>query len=122
MRKPIIAIDFDGTIVENAFPLITGLRLNAVEAIQDLAKDCEIILWTCRSDKHLTEACLFCSFHNIPINYVNHNSPAVSFHPEPKIYYDILVDDRQVGGLPDDWWEINRMVRAQLKAWGQLEE
>lgn len=46
----IIAIDFDGTIVENNYPDIGAPRLPVINAIKALqSQGHEFILWTCRA-------------------------------------------------------------------------
>lgn len=52
IRKRIIAIDFDGTIFENAWPEVGTIREDAVEVIQALHENGnKIIIWTCRAEK-----------------------------------------------------------------------
>ena len=51
MRKKIVAIDFDGTIVEDSWPGIGKLRPKAKEVIQKIFKKYDTVLWTCRMEK-----------------------------------------------------------------------
>ena len=56
-----IAIDFDGTIVENQYPVIGRERpfaLRTLRALQD--KGFLLILWTCRTGADLEAAVEFC--------------------------------------------------------------
>ncbi len=50
-NKLIIAVDFDGTIVEDAYPKIGKPKLFAFETLERLQKEGHrLILWTYRSD------------------------------------------------------------------------
>ena len=49
-RRTILALDFDGTIVEHKFPDIGALKPNVVGVINQLFNEgYYIIIWTCRS-------------------------------------------------------------------------
>lgn len=106
-RKMIVLIDFDGTIVDNCFPLLGDLKENVVDAIKFIHDDlnCETILWTCRSGKYLDEAINVCVQNNIPIDYVNENSPTmIKLFPENdcrKVYGDIVIDDHNIDAKID---------------------
>ena len=54
-RKLILAIDFDGTIVQNNYPDIGYLKEHAKQAINSLHDNlkCQIVIWTCRQNKDL---------------------------------------------------------------------
>ena len=57
----IIAIDFDGTIVEDAYPKVGKPRLFAFETLKRLQSDGHrLILWTYRSGEKLQDAVNFC--------------------------------------------------------------
>lgn len=100
MEAPIIAIDFDGTIVEHEFPRIGKLNYKADYIIKKLkSRGCRLILWTCRSGEYLDEAIEFCSKHGIEFDAINDNIPELSFRPWPKVYADIYIDDRQGNGF-----------------------
>lgn len=46
--KPTVAVDFDGTIVENAWPGIGEFNHDAVNALKEIQTFAKIIVWTCR--------------------------------------------------------------------------
>jgi hypothetical protein len=99
MRKRenmIIAIDFDGTIVEHAYPKIGKLFPGARDKIKELDRaSAFIIIWTCRyTEKNLNEMREFLYKNDIPYNAINTNAPGLSFNPSPKIYADVYIDDR----------------------------
>ena len=53
----IIAVDFDGTIVENKYPEIGEERPFATETLKMLIKDRHrLVLWTCREGELLDQA------------------------------------------------------------------
>lgn len=59
--KLIIAVDFDGTIVEDGYPKIGKPRIFAFETLKRLQDDGHrLILWTYRSGSKLDEAVKFC--------------------------------------------------------------
>ena len=102
-----IAIDFDGTIVENSYPKIGKTMLFAFETLKALqGKKHQLILWTYRSGSSLEEAVNFCKEHGITFYAVNHSHPEENFDYKNyfdvisrKIDADIFIDDRNVGGF-----------------------
>lgn len=98
----IIAIDFDGTIVEDAYPGIGIPMLFAFETIKKLQSEGHrLILWTYRSGQKLEEAVAFCKKNDIEFYAVNKNYPEEEFDDEisRKINADIFIDDRNIGGF-----------------------
>ena len=62
----IIAVDFDGTIVEHRYPEIGREKPFAFDTLKMLQKEGHrLILWTVREDKLLEEAVDFCRQHGI---------------------------------------------------------
>ena len=102
----VIAVDFDGTIVDDKFPEIGKEKIFAFETLKALHNDRhKLILWTCRSGKRLEEAVKFCRSKGVEFYAVNANYPEESIHEAPsrKIVADIYIDDRSLGGFPG--WE-----------------
>ncbi|HQH41580.1 MAG TPA: hypothetical protein PK825_07550, partial [Bacteroidales bacterium] len=61
-----IAVDFDGTIVENKFPGIGREKIFAFRTLRELQRQGhQIILWTFRTGKQLEEAVEFCRRHGL---------------------------------------------------------
>lgn len=113
----IIAIDFDGTIVENKFPNIGALKPHAKVAINYLhdSLGAKIIIWTSRTLRpDLNAATDFLKKNGIRYDAINVNY-FIPFPNHPKLYADIYIDDRQAGGLPDDWTDILKLIEPQLK-------
>lgn len=108
----IIAIDFDGTIVEDAYPGIGKPTLFAFETIKKLQEEGHrLILWTYRSGKKLEEAVAFCHDNGIEFYAVNKNYPEEEFDGKisRKIHADLFIDDRNVGGFLG-WTEIYQLI------------
>ncbi len=120
----IIAVDFDGTIVEHRYPSIGKEKPFASEALRQLAADGhQLILWTVRTGDLLQEALDWCEARGVRFYAVNSNYPPGSLFADkrdesPKIQADIYIDDRNLGGLPD-WSEIYaRISQKEFKRKG----
>lgn len=106
----IIAIDFDGTIVEDAYPDIGKPKLFAFESLQELQKrGHDLILWTVRKGNYLNEAVEFCRKNGIEFYAVNKSYPNEEEGSARKIQADIFIDDRIVGGFPG-WGEVLQLI------------
>jgi len=99
----IIAVDFDGTIVEHEYPAIGKEKLFAFQTLRELQKmEHQLILWTYRYGKELDEAVEYCRQNGIEFYAINSNYPEEEFDPElmsRKINADVYIDDRNVGGF-----------------------
>ncbi len=109
-----IAIDFDGTIVENRYPDIGKEMPFATQTIKMLQQEGhQIILWTVRNGHHLDEAVEWCKAHGIEFYAVNTNFPEEKHDPNGrfsvKLKADVFIDDRNIGGMPD-WGTIYALV------------
>ncbi len=112
-----IAVDFDGTIVEDAYPQIGKPTLFAFETLKKLQeKGHRLILWTYRSGKTLDEAVAFCKKNGIEFYAVNKSFPEEEFDEKysRKINADIFIDDRNIGGLVG-WGEIYQQLIGEDK-------
>ena len=108
----IIAVDFDGTIVEHRYPAIGRELPFAIETIKKLQqKQHQIILWTFRAGKYLDEAVNYCKKRGIEFYAVNNSYPEEEYDESisRKINADLFIDDRNVGGFPG-WGEIYHMI------------
>ena len=107
-----IAIDFDGTIVENKYPEIGKPLLFAFETLKKLQEDGHnLILWTYRKGTRLEEAVTFCKNNGISFYAVNKSYPEENFDESlsRKILADIFIDDRNIGGMMG-WVEIYQII------------
>lgn len=114
----IIAIDFDGTIVENRYPEIGKEMPFAIEVLKKLQNERHrLILWTVREGKLLNEAVEFCKARGLEFYAVNRDYPEEekerNNHFSRKLKADLWIDDRNLGGLPD-WGTIYEMVHHKL--------
>jgi len=108
----VIAIDFDGTIVEHRYPFIGKIRPFAFETLEALqVNGHRLILWSHRAGNKLEEAVKFCKSHGIEFYAVNKNYPEEVWneHDSRKILADIYIDDRNLGGIAS-WGEIYKMI------------
>ena len=107
-----IAIDFDGTIVHDAYPKIGKPIIFAFDTIKKLQeKGHRTILWTYRKGKALDEAVAFCKSNGVEFYAVNKSLPEEVFDPaySRKINADIFIDDRNIGGMKS-WGEIYQEI------------
>jgi len=106
-----VAVDFDGTIVENAYPAIGQEMLFAFETMKLLQhRGFLLVLWTYRTGKQLEEAVEFCRQHGVEFYAVNSNyaEEVLDETVSRKIDADIYIDDKNLGGFPG-WrrvWEM----------------
>jgi hydroxymethylpyrimidine pyrophosphatase-like HAD family hydrolase len=111
-----IAVDFDGTIVEDAYPKIGKPIIFAFDTIKRLQeKGHRIILWTYRKGRALDEAVAFCKENGITFYAVNMSFPEEEFDPSysRKINADIFIDDRNIGGMKS-WGEIHQEIIGEI--------
>lgn len=114
----IIAVDFDGTIVEHKYPAIGRELPFAIETLRKLQSDRhKLILWTVREGGLLEEALSFCRERGLEFYAVNRDYPEEerdrNNHFSRKLKADVFIDDRNLGGLPD-WGTIYEMVTKRL--------
>ena len=114
----IIAIDFDGTIVEDRYPGIGREKAFAIDTLKKLVEEKhQLVLWTVRQGKLLEDAVRFCRERGLEFYAVNRDYPEEekdnNVHYSRKLKVDMFIDDRNLGGLPD-WGTIYRMVHDRL--------
>ena len=111
----IIAVDFDGTIVEHRYPEIGKERPFAITTLKRLQKERHLlILGSVREGRLLQEAVDYCRQRGLEFYAVNSNDPdSTSFESSTcgcrKVNADMYIDDRSIGGLPD-WGVIYQMI------------
>lgn len=112
----VIAVDFDGTIVEHRYPDIGKEKLFAFETLKALQDQGHLlILWTFRAGRELEEAVEFCHQNGLEFYAVNKSFPEEEFDGtmSRKISADVFIDDRNVGGFPG-WGEIYQMLSLEV--------
>lgn len=112
-----IAVDFDGTIVEDKYPQIGKERPFAVATLKQLMKDGHyLILWTVRKGEKLDDAVKWCEDRGIRFFAVNKDyadDELDQLHHSRKIKADLFIDDRSVTGLPD-WGVIYQLISQKI--------
>lgn len=112
----IIAVDFDGTIVEHKYPAIGKEIPFAIETLKKLSADGhKLILWTVREGDLLNDAVEYCRSNGLVFYAVNSDFPESNwdnYQASRKIKADVFIDDRNLGGLPE-WAAIYEMISGQ---------
>lgn len=134
VRRFTIALDFDGTVVTNAFPEI-GQDVGAHPWLELITSqpDIDLILWTCRgAGQILEDAVQWFKDRNIPLAGINELESQKEWMTElgPKVYADIYVDDRALGfpriTLPNgqiipDWTHLGTQICGEYEHWKREE-
>ncbi|MDR0824116.1 MAG: hypothetical protein LBN74_03420 [Prevotella sp.] len=109
----VIAVDFDGTIVEHKYPKIGKPIPFAIETLLQLQKNGHIlILWSVREGELLQEAVDYCQSKGLDFYAANKNYPEEDIATASrKLNADLYIDDRNLGGLPE-WGVIYYAIRA----------
>ena len=113
----IIAVDFDGTIVEHEYPAIGREIPFATETLKMLMKqNHKLIMWSVREGKLLDDAVKWCKDRGVEFYAVNKDYPEETLsnnnHFSRKLKADVFIDDRNLGGLPD-WGQIYNMIQKR---------
>lgn len=112
----LIAVDFDGTIVEHRYPAIGRELPFATDTLRRLTADGHrLILWTVREGQLLDEALEWCKERGVTFYAVNRDYPEQEFSEgvARKIKVDVVIDDRNLGGLPE-WGVIYDMITRRI--------
>ena len=118
-----IAIDFDGTIVEHAYPAIGKELPFATATLRQLIADHHrLVLWSVREGQLLEDAVNWCKERGVEFWAINRDYPEEekekNNHFSRKLKVDLWIDDRNIGGLPD-WGTIYRMIKEGV-TWEDL--
>lgn len=122
----IIAVDFDGTIVEHVYPQVGQPVPGAAGWLQTWqAYGARIILWTMRSGQELADAVEYMANNGILLWGINENPDQHTWTKSRKAYAQLYVDDAAFGcplipGLNGDrpmvdWSIIGPAVLAKLQ-------
>jgi len=120
----IIAVDFDGTIVEHEYPRLGKPIPFALDVLKKLQKEQRhtLLLWTVREGKLLEEAVEYCSKNGVEFYAVNSNYPEEDLGDTPrKLMADIFIDDKNIGGLPD-WSVIYKSILSGENTFQNLDD
>lgn len=115
MSDYIIAVDFDGTLCENAWPGIGPARAGVIDyVLWQQATGAKIILWTNRRGEKLAEAVRWCAARGLAFDAVNENLPEIidAFGGDTrKVFAHEYLDDRAV--LPESVEKKRRRVSGR---------
>jgi hypothetical protein len=128
MKSLVLAVDFDGTIVEDRYPEIGKPLPFAIDTLKRLHADGHrIVLWTFRHGRPLRHAVDFLESQGVQLYAVNQSFPEESEQLDGysrKIHADWFIDDRNIGGFPG-WGVVYQQISQkslpavpQKKKWG----
>jgi hypothetical protein len=104
MKSLVLAVDFDGTVVEDRYPEIGKPLPFAIDTLKRLHADGHrIVLWTFRHGRPLRNAVEFLESQGVQLYAVNQSFPDESEQLDGysrKIHADWFIDDRNIGGFP----------------------
>ena len=110
----VIAVDFDGTIVEDAYPEIGEPKIFAFETLIEMQKsNHQVILWTTREGDKLEEAVDFCRKNGVQFYAVNKSYPEEKYDESisRKLNCDVFVSNKNVGGHYG-WGELWQEIKS----------
>ena len=121
----IIAVDFDGCLVTNAYPEVgEPIEKNIAKLKKEQADGAKVILWTNRVEQYLEEALAFCELYEIHLDAINENLPEIieAFKGNPrKVFANEYWDDRAVwtteydiGDFSDGYHTFNDLYKQRL--------
>jgi hypothetical protein len=98
MKYNVVAVDFDGTLVEHRYPDIGREVPGAVDAVKWLVENnVKIVLFTMRSGEYLSAAVAWMVEHDIIPWGINTNPDQKSWTDSPKAYAQVYIDDAAFG-------------------------
>ncbi len=93
-----ICIDFDGTIVDHAYPSIGSPVPEAIKWMKRwIELDAQLILFTMRGNKLLKDAIRYLDENDLKFYGYNHNPTQREWTNSPKAHGHIYVDDAAFG-------------------------
>jgi hypothetical protein len=127
MKSLVIAVDFDGTVVEDRYPAIGKPLPFALDTLKRLHNEGHrLVLWTYRHGRPLQDAVEFLESQGVVLYAVNRSFPEESENLDGysrKIHADVFIDDRNLGGFPG-WGVVyqqiskNPLPEPPKKKWG----
>ncbi len=117
----VIAVDFDGTIVEDCYPEIGDPKIFAFETLIEFQKhNHQLILWTTRTGNELKQAVDYCKSNGVEFYAVNASYPEEQFvgKASRKINCDVFLSEKNIGGMPgwgETWQELKEMTGQGLE-------
>ena len=118
LGKPILAIDYDGTIRKAKRATDKGYELmpHCKEVLKKLYNHgFRLILWTCRSDDMLESVIIFLKKHDI-LQYfecINENVKDIKWWNTRKVFADRYIDDLNLQGFPG-WLKTYEILKEEF--------
>ena len=121
-----ICIDFDGTIVDHAYPNIGAPVPDAIKWMKRwIELDAQLILFTMRSNEDLNEAIRYLNANDLKFYGYNHNPTQREWTNSPKAHGHIYIDDAAFGcpliqhlgflRMSVDWSVVGPTIEALLE-------
>ena len=114
--KPVIAVDFDDTLIyANGIP--NGQLISVLKNFRK--KGGKLILWTCRNDRKLHEAVVMCTEMGLFFDAVNCNVPESCYlfetgYGSPKVFAHLYIDDKGQGNLTQAYEKIDMLLNELI--------
>jgi len=114
----IVAVDFDGTVVEHRYPEIGKELDDGVRVLKRLLLNGHrLILFTMRSGKTLLDAVDWFYDRGINLWGINTNPMQKKWTTSPKAFADIIIDDSALGCPMNedgvDWIEVEHLLKTK---------
>ena len=94
----IVAIDFDGTVVDHRYPMIGEPVPHAIYTLIELVKyGHQLILFTMRSGHELDAAIDWFNDYEIPLYGIQYNPTQTAWSSSNKCYAQLYIDDAAFG-------------------------
>ena len=113
MLPTIIAVDFDGTLVEDKYPAIGEINQKVWQATLDAQKNgVKLILWTSRTEEFLDDAVQFCKQNGLVFDAINDNIDEVKAlgWNARKVFATLYVDDRSAWIMGEAFERMNKDI------------
>jgi hypothetical protein len=95
-----LAVDFDGTLSFGKWPGVGPANTKLINfLLHRKSKGDKLILWTCRANKELEDAVIWCQEQGLVFDSVNDNLPEVVAYygvTSRKISCDYYIDDKAI--------------------------
>lgn len=116
----VVAVDFDGTLCESAFPGIGRPCYKARRILNEFRRrGGTVVIWTCREGEHLQAAKDWLDKHGFQYDYLNENPP---FRVDQfgwdcrKVGADLYIDDKAPEAMlrgEVDWTTVAILLLAE---------
>ena len=94
----VVAVDFDGTVVDHCYPQIGATVPSSLKTIKDMIRlGYKIILYTMRSDAKLFEAVEWYRINGIELYAAQKHPTQSEWTNSNKCYADLYIDDAAFG-------------------------